>query len=340
MKPFVMLLLCVFLAVPAMAEENQMLEAAQYFMKAFGTGEHPKMQYDLTDEERFDWHFIPKERPSITFEQMAESQRKLANAFVASGLSSAGYEKAMRIMFLEQILFDQSGSAIRNPGDYHITMFGEPSAKGAWGWRLEGHHISMNFTLNNGEIVSFSPFFMGTNPAEVREGPFRGLRVLGREEDLGRALLKSMSDEQRSKAIYSEVAPGDVLSAANPFIEPLADDGIAFSQLSSEQQQNAFELIALYAHRLKPSVADAKLKKIRAMKLDDLYFAWAGGTELGQPHYYRIQGPTFLIEYDNTQNQANHAHTVWRDPRNDFGIDSLSGHYKNSPHHQKIGLAN
>ncbi|MBZ0255527.1 DUF3500 domain-containing protein [bacterium] len=339
MKRIIILVLCVCVAVPAFAGDNQMLEAAQYFMKSFGNGDHPKSQYDLTDEERFNWHFIPKDRPSIALDQMTESQRKLAHAFIASGLSSEGYQKAMRIMNLEQVLFDMSGSEIRKPGNYHVSIFGEPSAHGDWGWRLEGHHISMNFTLKDGEVVSFSPFFMGTNPAEVREGPFKGVRVLGEEEDLGRALLKSMDEKQRSKAIYSDKAPGDVLSAANPFIEPLPDDGVPFSEMTDDQNKMGYGLIALYAHRLKPIVADKELEKIHAAKPSEIYFSWAGGTELGQPHYYHIQGPTFLIEYDNTQNNANHAHSVWRDPRNDFGVASLSNHYKNSPHHQHIGFA-
>ena len=337
MKTFVSLILFSCLAAPVFSEENQMLEAAQYFMNSFGNAE-PDVQYDFKDEERFNWHFFPKERPSIAFDHMQEGQRKLAHAFVASGLSREGYEKAMRIMYLEQILFEQSGSDVRKPGDYHITVFGEPSNQGAWGWRLEGHHLSMNFTLNNGEVVSYSPFFMGTNPAEVKEGAFKGLRVLGQEEDWARELVKSLNGDQRAKAVYSAVAPGDVLSAAVPFIEPLPNEGVAFSQLTSQQQAKAFDIIALYAHRLKPSVADVEMEEIRAMKLDELYFAWAGSLERGQGHYYRIQGPTFLIEFNNTQGNGNHAHSVWRDPRNDFGVQSLSSHYKNSPHHQRIGL--
>ncbi len=339
MRTFLCLILMACMAAPVYCEENQMLHAAKYFMNSFGA-EKSDVQFQFADKERFNWHFFPKERPSAAFDHMTEGQRKLAHAFVASGLSREGYEKAMQIMYLEQVLYDMSGQDNRKAGDYHIAVFGGPTNDGAWGWRVEGHHLSMNFTLNDGKVVSFSPFFLGANPAEVKEGPFKGMRVLANEEDWARELVNSLNEAQREKAIFAERAPNDILSAAFPFIEPLLDEGIAFSELNTDQRALAFDIIELYANYLKPSVAEAELNEIRAFKTDELYFAWAGGLEKGQGHYYRIQGPTFLIEYDNTQGRANHAHAVWRDPRNDFGVETLRDHYKNSPHHQKIGLSN
>jgi hypothetical protein len=222
----------------------------------------------------------------------------------------------------------------RNPIKYFVSIYGTPDPKGTWGWRFEGHHMSLVFTIVDGKAISTSPMFMGTNPAEVREGPRKGVRVLGRDEDLARQLVKSLNAEQSATAIFDKTAPKEVITATAPGfdgpppkVSPLTPEGIASAKLSKDQQKQLRGLVEEFAKRIRPDLAKADLAKIEKAGWDKVHFAWAGGTERGQGHYYRVQGPTFLIEYDNTQNEANHVHSVWRDFNGDFGDDILAKHH-------------
>ena len=213
-----------------------------------------------------------------------------------------------------------------------IPVFGEPSASSTWGWRLEGHHISLNFTLRDGEVVSTSPSFWGANPATVLDGPQKGMRVLKDEKLMGRALLHSL--DQSARVIVEAEAPSDIITANARRVDIGSPAGLSAADMSAEQKAAMMALIELYAHRLRPELASMELKKIRSADVDRIHFAWMGDKEPGKPHYYRIHGPSFLIEYDNTQNNANHIHTVWRDPMGDFGDkDPLAAHYQNADHH-------
>jgi hypothetical protein len=216
----------------------------------------------------------------------------------------------------------------RNPILYFVSIYGTPDAKGTWAWRFEGHHLSLSFTVVDGKEVAAVPSFMGTNPAEVREGAKKGLRVLGVEEDLGRELVKSLSAEQRTTAIFDKVAPKDIMTGADRAAKRLTPPGIAYSQLNGAQKEQLKKVVAEYANRVRPDVAKSDLAKIDKAGWDTVAFAWAGGLERGDGHYYRVQGSTFLLEYDNTQNNANHVHAVWRDFTNDFGEDLLKKHYE------------
>ena len=308
-----------------------MAAAAKNFIGSLDDAQKAKATFDFKNDERLNWHFIPKERKGLTIKEMSPAQRALAHALLKSGLSDRGYNKATNIMSLEPVLFELEGAARKFPRDpelYHFFVFGKPGPKAAWGWRVEGHHVSINVTLAQGEVISVTPSFLGTNPAEIRQGPRQGLRVLSEEEDLARELVKSMSEDQRKIAILKPTAPPDIFTAAKRKVTPLEPDGIFHAKLTKEQTGTLMNLIKAYVYRYRPELADADLKKIQTAGVDKIQFAWYGGVERGEGHYYRVQGPTFLLEYDNTQNDNNHIHAVWRDFDGDFGEDLLKKHYE------------
>lgn len=314
---------------------DEMAAAANKFLDGLTPEQRAAATFDLKNEERTNWHFIPKVRKGLTLQKMNQEQRTLAHALLRSGLSAHGYQKATNIISLESILKELEGprgAMVRDGELYYFTIFGKPEATGTWGWRVEGHHLSANFTVVKGELFSGTPSFMGTNPAEVRKGPRQGLRILAEDEDLGRALVKALSDEQRQTAIFDKTAPKDVITGNRSKVMPLETAGISAAKLRKEQTAQLKDLVKAYVNRLRGELAEADLAKIDKAGWEKVYFAWAGGIEKGDPHYYRVQGPTFLIEYDNTQNDANHVHAVWRDFNNDFGEDLLRKHYAEVPH--------
>jgi hypothetical protein len=314
---------------------DEMAQAANSFLGSLDEKQKAKAQFEFKDSERGNWHFIPKSRNGLPIKELGPEQRQLAHALLKSGLSAHGYEKATNIMSLERILYEMEGAARKFPRDgelYYFSIFGTPAAKGTWGWRVEGHHLAANFTIVNGEFIAGTPSFMGTNPGEVRSGPRKGLRVLADEEDLGRNLVNSLNAEQRKKAIFTEAAPKEIITEAKRKVEPLDQVGIAAADLGETGKAGLMRLVQAYVQRLRPELAREDLARINKAGFDKVYFGWAGGTEKGQPHYYRVQGPTFLLEYDNTQNDANHIHAVWRDFQGDFGEDLLRKHYDQTPH--------
>ena len=322
-------------APPLRAHEvaAEMSGAAIHFLEALTPDQKAKATYDFKDEQRYDWHFIPRPRKGLPFKELAPEQRPLAHALIASGLSHRGYLKAMTIMSLERVLFDLEGVNRKNerePDLYFITIFGKPGASGTWGWRLEGHHLSLNFAIADGRLVGETPSFFGSNPGEVREGPRAGLRVLGTEEDLGRKLVKSLDETQRKIAIIAAEAPKEVASSNLRKVTPGAPSGVGYGSLNKAQREMLVQVIREFIARHRAELAEEAWGKIVKDGLEKISFAWAGGIEPGQAHYYRVQGPSFLLEYDNTQNNANHVHTVWRDFGNDFGDDLLKQHYEQS----------
>ena len=311
---------------------EDMAEGANNFLAALTSGQRVKAVFEFKDGERFDWHFVPKARKGLPIKDMTPPQRLLAHALLSSGMSQRGYMKATTIMSLEQVLHDLENQAPhRNPDLYYVTVFGQPGPA-AWGWRVEGHHLSLNFTVADDQVLSVTPSFFGANPAEVLSGPRKGLRVLGAEEDLARKLVKSLNPQQCKSAILTNTAPQDILTGADRTAKALAPMGISAAKLTKPQQELLLALVKEYAFRYRAEIADADLKAIQKLGVNKLHFAWAGGLEARQGHYYRIQGPTFLLEYDNTQNDANHIHSVWRDLHNDFGGDLLRKHYEEAPH--------
>jgi hypothetical protein len=308
-----------------------MSDAAKAFLAALPPDQKARATFAFADEERFNWHFIPRERKGVAFREMGPGPRQLAHALLSAGLSQQGVIKADTIMSLDQVLkeIEVNGVNERDPEKYYFSVFGEPSETGTWGYRVEGHHLSLNFTIVNGRVAS-SPSFFGANPAEVRGTSRNGLRTLKREEDLGRDLVKSLTDAQRAITIVDKTAYKDIITMASrkAAIEG-KPSGLPFAKLTAKQREMLDALVAEYATDFPPQLADARIEQYHKSQ-SGLYFAWAGGIEKGEPHYYRIQTPAFLIEYDDTQNNANHIHSVWRDFNGDFGVDLLGEHYNAS----------
>lgn len=257
---------------------------------------------------------------------MKPYQRQLAMAMLGAGLSQRGFIKAVTIMSLDEILLVVEPTPRRDPDNYYISIFGEPSEKGEWGYRFEGHHVSQNFTLVDGKVQG-APSFFGSNPAEVKDGPRKGLRVLAAEEDLALATVNSLTPEQRKVAIYDAKAPSDVITTntREAALKGQAN-GLSASAMTPAQRAKLQDLLEEYCSNMPDEVAalrEAQIKKAGT----NIWFAWAGGTERDQPNYYRVQTADFLVEFDKTQSNGNHIHSVWRDFKGDFGRDLLADHY-------------
>jgi hypothetical protein len=334
--------------VAAERSSSAMASAATRFVNSLTPDERREATFAFDADERTHWHFIPTEqfpRKGLLIRSMTEPQRVLARELLKAGLSQRGYLTATSIMDLETVLKaveaaqraagpqPPRGTPLeRDPEKYFFSIFGTPSAHDTWGWRVEGHHVSLHFTVVNGTLVAGSPSFFGSNPAEVREGPKKGLRILGAEEDAARALLQSLDASQRTTAIVDATAPGDMLTMANVNISPLTPTGIRAGALNPSQRDLLMKLIDVYTGYMAADIAADRQAKLKKAGVEKIGFAWAGETERGKKHYYRIQGPTFLVEYDNTQNDGNHIHSVWRDFNGDFGRDLLREHLRSVAH--------
>jgi len=262
---------------------------------------------------------------------MTPYQKHLAHALLSAGLSQRGYIKAVEIMSLEDVLriLENGKGPQRDPEGYFFTVFGEPAENGTWGYRVEGHHVSQNFTIVNGKVAG-SPSFFGSNPAEVREGPRKGLRVLAREDDLGHDLVVSLTAEQKKVAILDKEAYKDIITMASRKAAINGQpSGLLASKMTSKQRELLQNLLDEYCYNMPEQIAQTREDQIKKAG-GNIYFAWTGVEEPGGPHYYRIQAPTFLVEFDDTQNGANHIHSVWRDFEGDFGLDLLKEHYQTS----------
>ena len=341
--------------------EALMRDAAQVLSQSLDRVQRSYTLFPFEADHRADWHYFPEGgftrvhgyvRNGITFGQMNPMQKHLASGLLASGLSRSGFAKATRVMSMEEIIraIEDDHTGHRDAESFHFSIFGTPGDEGNWGWRVEGHHLSLHYTLRDGKLISSSPTFFGANPHEVAQGAHKGMRVLEREEDLAVAFLKSLDPEQQSQAIYQEVAPEDILTLADRRAEIEGDlKGLPASKMTEAQYEGLMELIGEYAGNMPQEVAARRMKTARETPRDQLYFAWAGqigrpepeavpigGRTTGNRHargnYYRVQAPTFLIEYDNTQNLSNHSHSVWRDYENDFGFDVLADHYRRYDH--------
>ena len=306
---------------------SQMLSAANAFLATLTVEEKAAASFAFDDAERLNWHFIPRDRKGLTLKDLNPTARTAAEAFIASGLSESGFSQALNIMSLEECLYLLEGGDReyrrdrRDPNNYFISIFGTPGRTGSWGWRVEGHHLSLNYTLENGKVVSTTPEFFGANPGSIDAGPKRQIRVLGAEEDLGRQILHSCSDPQKKTAWISEKAPKDIRGGG--VAQPILTDpvGLKYSQMTNIQKQMIRELLNEYLKNMPSDVEQERRAKLNAAGMDDIHFAWWGGPDLDQPHHYVVQGPTFIIEYNNVQNSANHVHSIWRDTSGDFNLN-------------------
>ena len=280
------------------------------------------------DRDRTEWHYTPRSRNGISFKEMDKAGREAVHALLRTALSAAGYRKVVNIIELEIVLREiETFGWMRDPERYHLTVYGTPDAAKRWGWRFEGHHLSLNFTLAGDKLVVDSPSFFGANPATVAAGPKKGLRAMGEEHDAGWALLESLGEAQRREAVFEARTYGDIVTGTRDKVDPLAAAGIPAVKLDEKQRALLWKLIEVYAGSFEPALAQARLARTKQGGIEAIRFGWAGSIARGKPHYYRVQGPLFLIEYDASQNDGNHIHTVWRDFSGDFGRDLLREHY-------------
>ena len=310
----------------------EMTRAAQQFLASLAGEQSKKATLGYDDPKRVNWHFIPlAERKGLQIKEMNGDQRKLAHAVLHSALSQVGYDKASGIMELEKILRElesgMPGKPIRDPERYYFTIFGTPHLESKWGLSIEGHHMSLNFVVSGGKVISSTPSMFGANPAEVKTevagAPKIGTRLLRDEEERAFALVNSLTDEQKKLAIIADKAPAEVREAGKPQPPDSAAEGIPASKLTEAQVKMLWTLLEAYAHNVPKEVGLARLDAVREAGISKVHFAWAGATKPGVGHYYRVQGPTFQVEFVNTQpdaagNIANHIHCMWRQLGGDF----------------------
>ena len=324
---------------------EEMAAAAGALLASMDHEQREPAVFMMDSEERMNWHYVPRRRGGFRITEMTSAQKEQAVALVATGLSEHGQQRIKDIRWLDRRL---TGGRDSSMGEdvYYFSFFQSEGLPGTslradyfaeqktWGWRMEGHHISLNFAIKDGEIVSVFPLFMGADPATVGGGERKGFRALKEEEGWARDLFKSLSAEQKSKALISATAPRDIVTRNSVVADIGPAVGVPYADMNPDQQHLLGRIVHFYAGRLRKELSLRELDKIQQAGLGKIHFAWAGGDEPGQGHYYRIHGPTFLIEYDNTQGGANHIHTVWRDLENDFGRDLLAEHYARARHHQ------
>jgi hypothetical protein len=311
------------------ASIETMKSAAGDFIATLDDAGRAKALMKFDDDLREEFRFTPRQRAGLALKEMDEKQRAAAMKLLDAVLSEKGNLKVSRIILLESVLAElEKRPEYRDPGKYHVSIFGDPGGKSPWGWKFEGHHISLNYTVTPDGRFSITPAFLGANPAEVRQGPHTGLRALAEEEDLARALLTVLMENPANGVVFSDKAPAEILTAENRKATALEPVGVAASAMTASQKDALMELIGGFAHRHRKDLADAELEKIRKAGIEQIRFGWAGSTKPGEAWYYRVQGPGFLIEAANTQNNANHIHTTWRSLDGDFGRDILAEHYR------------
>jgi hypothetical protein len=316
---------------------QDMAAKANQFIHLLTKEQQAQSLYPFDTGERYHFSYVPQnDRKGISVNELNTAQRKALFALLSTTLSGETVKKVNDIMQLDAVLKElehrPENDHYRDPGKYYVTIFGVPAANTIWGWRFEGHHVAFNFSADKNELVAGTPGFLGANPAIVLEGPQKNKEALKAETEQGFDLLRALSPEELQKTIIAAAAPAEIITGASRQAMIAQPAGIRYAELSPANQQRLLDLISLYVHRFTKLFADNMLKEIQQAGMDSLRFAWAGSKEhvLGKPYYYRIQGPTLIIEYDNTQNNANHVHTVVRDLKNDFGGDLLLQHYKSA----------
>jgi hypothetical protein len=316
-----------------------MAVAALALLQTMTPEQRQQATYPFADNERVNWDFVPHARKGLMLKQMQPNQQQLAWALLKTGLSDEGYSKATQISDLENVLRvvenRPTTDNYRDPEGYYVTIFGEVGGKDPWGWRFEGHHLSAQFSSLTGKVMSLTPMFMGSNPGQVRiDVPQKGRQVLREETELAFKLLHNLTEAQLTQAILAKKAFGNILTGNSRRASLDKMDGLPYADMTASQQRQFLDLLKLYVGRYRITLAKQQMDRIEKAGLDQLRFAWAGDTTSNNSvgYYYRIHGPMLLIEYDNTQNNANHVHTVVRDLTNDFGDDLLREHYERGKH--------
>lgn len=318
--------------------KDDMADSVQTFLQLLTPEQRQAAVYPFADDERYNWHFVPRARKGLPLKQMTPEQQQHAMGLLKTGLSQSGYDKATSIMAMENVLrFIEKRpdtDTWRDPANYAFTIFGDPASEtNPWGWRVEGHHLSLNFSSMTGQVLAVSPLFMGSNPGEVRaDVPQKGKQILRQETELAFSLLKTMTEVQRKKVVIAPVAYSEIVTGNSRKASMEKMDGLPLAEMTAEQRTLFLNLLQVYLTNYRVTLAKQQLGRIEKAGLEQLRFAWAGDLtpELGEGKgwYYRIHGPMLLIEYDNTQTNANHIHTIVRDLTNDFGEDLLRAHYE------------
>ncbi|MBL7829179.1 MAG: DUF3500 domain-containing protein [Saprospiraceae bacterium] len=312
-------------------------EKASAFIESLTEVQQKAALFPFEEMNRYDWHYFPPTlfpRTGLCIKDLSQSSKESFYRFLEVFLSPEGFSKTQEIMSYEYLLKEMEPNNVhRVPENYFVSIYGTPSDQGAWAWKFTGHHLALNFTVVDGQMA-FAPFLLGANPAEIKSGPNKGKQLLKYEESLGFDLVHSMSKKQLETAVFSARAFTDIVTTNAQEVTRLQPVGILAKELKKEQKLLLNQLIAVYLNTMPAHVAQARMSRIVQENFDDIRFGWAGATEPGKPHYYRIQGKSFLIEFDNTQNNANHIHTVWRDFNGDYGRDLLKDHYQHSGHHK------
>ena len=322
----VMLVLCTW---GAAAEEvtlvTELIERVRHARELLGPELSPRLQYAFDDKARTIWSFFPGEHPGVPLSSCNEEQQQALLECVRVALSASGFSKVETVRALDDVLAEDNPDSY-SASKYFLSVWGEPGEKGPWSLRWEGHHLSLNWLIKEGRVMASTPQFIGSNPARVLEGPLKDTRAQSQEEDIARALIQSLSEEQRSKALAGDEAIADVITHMKSEAEAPEEAGISYADLEPEQQQRLRALIQVYVDVQARPIAEGRTSALEEESLQQTRFAWYGGQQPGEKHYYRIQNPAWVIEYANTQNNANHIHTTWHDYANDFGRNILREH--------------
>jgi hypothetical protein len=310
----------------------KMVTAADKLVASLSAEQKAKAVFDFDNKERLNWYFTPQQdkdgkytRKGLPLEEMTEEQRTAAKGLLAAGTSGSGYTKATTIMSLESILreLEKNGRMVRNPGWYFFTIFGNPSKTGKWGWRVEGHHLSLNFTMDGGKVTAATPAFFGANPAELKSGSDKGKQTLPEAEEYAKKLFQALDDGQKQTALQKDRFPE--IGEHTPAPKVGAPKGLSGGKMTEKQRETLWQLVEAYARRLPDDIAMVQLVEAKKAGIEHIHFAYTGGLKPGEGHTYRVQGPTFVIEFLNEQadsagNKANHIHSAWRNMKGDFGL--------------------
>lgn len=328
-----------FIPFASSAQNNTVdYSAALTVINSFDSTQKAISVFSFDEMSRYDWNYLPASlipRKGVCLKDLDSTQKANIYSLLRSFLSDKGFSRTMDIMNNEYYLKELEPDMIhRIPENYFIAFYGTPDKDSIWGWKFSGHHIALNFTIVDNKLA-FTPVFFGVYPAEIKEGQNKGRRIIKEEEEIGFELINMLTSEQKLKAIFQSKAFNDIVTTNSIQVGPLDPVGILGKDLTPEQKNVLNRLIVCHLSSMSTEIAEIRMKRIVSEDFNQIRFGWAGGLVKGVPHYYRIQGKTFLIEFDNTTHNANHIHIVWRDFNGDFGVDLLKEHYKNSKHHHK-----
>lgn len=336
MRSLLLLLFPVSLIAQNLKEDNTAATNAFAFVSSLNEQQKAKAIFAFDEMNRYDWHYVPASmigRTGLAVKDLDSTQKIVFYELLQSFLSVEGYKRTQNIMSFEYLLKEmEPDNPHRIPENYFISVYGNPGKDSIWAWKFTGHHLALNFTIVNNKLA-FAPFLFGSNPAEVKEGHRKGMRIIKDEEDLAFELVNSLNAEQKKMALFRLKAFTDIVTTNAAQVAPLKPAGILLKDMNNDQKNLVNRIMVAYLSSMPSKLANARMNRVAAEDKNEIRFGWAGGLVRGEPHYYRIQGKTFLIELDNTQNKANHIHMVWRDFNGDYGEDLLKEHYMNSKHH-------